>query len=94
MFIITLKFADKSKAPEHMPAHNAWIAEGFQTGHFKVVGSLAPNAGGALIATASSKDEIEAIVAKDPFVEHGVVSAEIIEISPNKFADGLEPFFT
>lgn len=92
MFVITLKFADKSKAPEHMAGHKAWIEQHFTAGRFQLVGSLEPNAGGAILATGSDREEIEAIVQQDPFVAHGVVSAEILHISPNKIATGLENF--
>jgi uncharacterized protein YciI len=90
MFVITLKFADKSKAPEHMAGHKAWIEKYFEAGRFQLVGSLEPNAGGAIIATGGDYTEMENIVREDPFVEHGIVKAEILHISPNKIVQGLE----
>ena len=47
MFVVTLKFADKAKAPSLMDGHNAWIARGFDEGVFLLAGGLAPAAGGA-----------------------------------------------
>ncbi len=89
MFIITLRFADKSKAPSLMAGHNAWINRGFEEGVFLVVGSLQPNAGGAILAQGTSLDEIEARVQDDPFVAHGVVSAEILAITPARIDERL-----
>lgn len=89
MYVITLKFADKSKAPPLMEGHNAWIRQGFDDGVFVLVGSLQPNAGGALLARNVQRAEIEDRVAQDPFVAKGVVTAEIAEITPNRTDDRL-----
>lgn len=59
MFVITLRFADKTKAPQFMDGHNAWIKRGFDDGVFLLVGSLQPNAGGAILAHNASPEEIE-----------------------------------
>lgn len=83
MFVVVLKFAgNRAAAPEHMAAHKQWIADGREAGVFLLVGSLKPSAGGVLLAHGEDRAALEARVAADPFVEHGVVSAEILEIAP------------
>jgi uncharacterized protein YciI len=89
MFVIILRFADKTKASPLMAGHNAWIKRGFDDGVFLLVGSLQPNAGGAILAHNASLPEIEARVQDDPFVAQGVVSAEIIEMTPGLTDDRL-----
>jgi uncharacterized protein YciI len=89
MFIITLRFADTTKAPRFMDGHNAWIKRGFDDGIFLLVGSLQPNAGGAVIADNGSRADIEARVQEDPFVTEGVVSADILEITPGRTDERL-----
>lgn len=89
MFVITLRFADKSKAPQFMEGHNAWIRRGFEDGVFLLAGSLQPNAGGTIIAFNASPAEIEARVQDDPFVAGGVVTAEILAISPGRTDERL-----
>ena len=84
MFVITLRFADKTNAPRFMDGHNAWIKQGFDDGVFLLVGSLQPNAGGAILAHNASLEEIEARVQDDPFVAKGVVSAEVLAIAPGR----------
>lgn len=84
MFIVLLKFADKSKAAEWMAGHNAWIQKGFSEQIFLLLGSLQPNLGGGILAQAKSLQEIQSFVNEDPFVIHGVVKAEILQISPGK----------
>jgi uncharacterized protein YciI len=89
MFVITLRFADKTKAPPLMDGHNAWIKRGFDDGVFLLVGGLQPNAGGAVLAHNASRAEIEARVQEDPFVAEGVVQAEIVEITPGRTDERL-----
>ncbi|OQP88073.1 hypothetical protein BTR14_00940 [Rhizobium rhizosphaerae] len=90
MFVITLRFADKTKAPQFMEGHNAWIKRGFDDGVFLLVGSLQPNAGGAILAHNASPEEIERRAQEDPFVAEGVVRAEILVISPGRTDERLD----
>lgn len=84
MFIVLLRFSDKSKASQLMKGHNEWIKAGFDDGVFLVVGSLQPNAGGAVVAGNTTLADLQRRVSADPFVAEGVVKAEVIEITPSK----------
>lgn len=90
MYAITLRFADRSKAPQFMDSHNDWIRRGFDEGVFLLVGSLQPNAGGAILAHNASRAEIEARIKDDPFVVEGVVSADILEFTPGRTDERLD----
>lgn len=89
MFIVTLKFADKTKAPQFMDGHNAWIKRGFDDGIFLLVGGLQPNGGGAILAHNASRADVEARVKDDPFVVEGVVTADILEVAPGRTDERL-----
>ena len=89
MFIVTLRFADKAKAPQLMEGHNAWIARGFEEGVFLLTGSLQPQAGGAILAHNISRDDLERRVQEDPFVAEGVVGVDILEITPGRVDERL-----
>lgn len=89
MFVITLRFKDKTKAPQLMDGHNAWIKRGFDDGVFLLVGGLQPNGGGAILAYNASPEDIEARVLADPFVAEGVVSAEILAVAPGRIDERL-----
>ena len=65
-------------------------AKGIEDGVFLIVGSLKPRQGGTIIAHAETPEALELRVAADPFVRENVVSAEILELSVNKVAEGLE----
>ena len=68
MFVVLLRFADnKSAAADHMAAHRDWVQQGVDDGVFVLVGG----------------EETAQRVADDPFVVHGVVAAEIVEIEPS-----------
>jgi uncharacterized protein YciI len=85
MFVVFLRFSsNKAQAAQHMPAHNAWVQRGFDEGVFLVVGSLQPNEGGAIIAHGLARSALDARLQEDPFVQHGVVSAEVFEVKPTR----------
>lgn len=94
MFIVFLRFSTqkeraKERAGAFMDAHEAWIDQGVRDGVFLLVGSLEPSAGGAVIAHGVTRAELERRVSLDPFVEHDVVSAEIVEVAPAKVDERL-----
>jgi uncharacterized protein YciI len=91
MFVVLLRFAGrKDQAGRLMEGHKAWIKRGFDDGVFLVVGSLQPNQGGAIVAHNTSRPDLERRVKVDPFVAEDVVSAEILEIAPNRADARLE----
>jgi len=84
MFIVALRFSqNRSEAAQYMDAHKDWIRRGVEDGVFLLVGSLQPNAGGAIIAHNISLSRLQDRVALDPFVVEGIVAAEILEIAPS-----------
>lgn len=66
MFIITLRFANKERAPALMDRHNAWVKQGFDDGVFLLVGSIRPDGGGVIMAHNAPRAAIEARVQSDP----------------------------
>lgn len=85
MFIVLLKFAkNRADAAQFMPMHKDWIRAGLEDGVFGLVGSLKPAQGGMLLAHNISLEALQQRVAEDPFVQHQVVSSEIIEVAPNQ----------
>ncbi len=81
MFIVTLEVGGAG-ASELMAGHKAWIDRGFDDGVFLLVGSLRPAGGGAVLAHATTRDELAAFVASDPLVAEGVATAHIVEVAP------------
>lgn len=90
MFLVLLRFTgDRSRASQLMDGHKRWIDRGFADGIFSLVGSLQPNAGGAVLAHGISLPELQARVNEDPFVVENLVNAEILEVTPSRVDDRL-----
>jgi len=88
MFVVLLKFSgNKDQAAQFMEGHKAWLQRGFDDGVFLLAGSLQPNLGGAILAHNASPSALQSRVNEDPFVAEGVVSAEILEITPSKASE-------
>lgn len=91
MFLILLKLTgDRDLAAQFMEGHNAWIKAGFDDGVFLLVGSLAPNPGGGILAYNTTRAELEKRVAEDPFVADNIAAPELIEVKPGKADQRLE----
>ncbi len=91
MFVAMLRFSkNKELASQLMQAHNAWIQQGFDDGVFVLVGSLQPNAGGAIVAQGLTEAEFNARLQDDPFVAEQVVTPEVYEINVRKVDPRLE----
>ena len=84
MFVVLLRFADKSKAGPVMEGHKAWIKRGFDDGVFLLAGGLQPNLGGGIVAHNTTFADLQSRVGNDPFVAEKVVAAEILEIAPSR----------
>ena len=85
MFVVLLRFSDnRALAGQFIEGHNAWIKRGFEDGVFLLTGSLQPKLGGAILAHSTSRADLEARLSGDPFIVHGVVSPEILEIAPGQ----------
>lgn len=90
MFIIFLRFGpNRAQAGEWMSGHKQWIQDGIADGSFLMAGSLDSAQGGVVIASGQDGNAIRARVAQDPFVVHGVVSAEVHAVAPSLMAEGL-----
>lgn len=89
MFVVLLRFADKSKAGPLMEGHKAWIKRGFDDGVFLLAGGIQPDLGGGIVAHNTTLAELQRRVGDDPFVAAKVVTAEILEIAPSRADDRL-----
>ena len=90
MFILSLTYLKSNdEADKVMEPHMAWVTEGYAKGWFLASGRKVPRTGGVLFAR-GDRAELEAYVAADPFMLHGVASYEIVEIALTRTVEGLE----
>ena len=91
MFVIELVYkAPLSEVDAAMKAHVAYLERGYTAGNFLMSGRKIPRDGGVIIAVAESRDEVEALVADDPFVARGLADVRIIEFRASQRADDLQ----
>ena len=54
------------------PEHLAYVTELIEQGRLVSAGRQVPPTGGVLVMRGADRDEIDAVIARDPYVVHGV----------------------
>jgi uncharacterized protein YciI len=91
MFVVLVKYVRPIEEIEaHLAEHRRFLDEHYASGHFLASGPRVPRTGGILLARATSREELESVLALDPFRLAGVAEYEILEFAPNKFAPQLK----
>jgi uncharacterized protein YciI len=91
MFVIELIYkADLAEIDRHMAAHMKFLRKYYAAGNFLLSGRKIPRDGGIIIAAGKSRQEIESIVAEDPFVARGLAESRIIEFRASQRADDVQ----
>ena len=68
----------------HLGAHRAFLDRNYAQGNFIVSGPKNPRTGGVIVARSMLRQEIDAILAQDPFTAHQVAKYEVVEFSATK----------
>lgn len=88
MFIISLTYI---KPLEEIDAlleeHVEYLKQQYEFGTFLASGPKVPREGGIILARGASREEIETIIAVDPFYKYGVAEYEITEFIPTMTID-------
>jgi uncharacterized protein YciI len=91
MFVIELIYkAPLAEIDANMAAHMVFLKKYYAAGNFLVSGRKIPRDGGIIIATGTSRQEIETIVKEDPFVQRGLADFRIIEFRESQRADDVQ----
>lgn len=89
MHIIFLRFGpNRAQAGQWLAAHKAWLETGVTDGAFLMAGSLDAAQGGVVLTSKLTPTEAQQRVEQDPFVVHGVVTAEVHGVTPSRVAAG------
>ncbi|MBL1219856.1 GTP cyclohydrolase [Chryseobacterium sp. L7] len=93
MFIISLTYKVSLEDVERfIPEHNLFLDKYYSLGNFITSGRKEPRTGGAILANAASKQEIEEIIKEDPFYSHQIADYDIIEFIPSKYNEHFKIF--
>ena len=91
MFIVTLTYLKPLEDIEPlMPAHMAWVRQGFEDGLFIGSGRRVPRLGGVILARSGDEQALRDTIARDPFVIHGAARCDIVEFNVTTTAPGAE----
>ncbi|TVM33039.1 YciI family protein [Oceanidesulfovibrio marinus] len=90
MFIVSLQYIRPiEEIDANLEAHVAYLREEYAKGSFIASGRKTPRTGGVILSTIGSRDELESILARDPFNKAGVAEYAIIEFTPTMVAEGF-----
>lgn len=70
----------KEKRPIHRPAHLAHLEPLANSGRLRLAGPFTDGTGSLIVVEAESREEVWALVARDPYVVNGVF--ESVEVRP------------
>lgn len=80
MFIISLHYVvPLEQLDAHMTEHVKFLNTYYKQNVFLTSGRKVPRTGGIIIAQAESKEQLETIMAEDPFCKHGLAEITITE---------------
>ena len=86
MYIVELTYTQPMSAIDaHLEAHRQFLATQYERGLFLASGPKQPRDGGVIIAAGKvSRDELDAILAQDPFHIHGLADYRVVVFDPVK----------
>ena len=91
MFVVLLTYTQPLAAVDALiPAHREFLQRMYEAGVFLLSGRKEPRDGGVILATAASTQDLESVLAQDPFHVHGVASYQVIEFLPSMAAPALQ----
>lgn len=88
MFIVSLTYTrDISEIEKYLPAHLDYLERYYAAGKFIASGRKNPRTGGVILVLAQNRDELDSIIAEDPFKINDLANFEVTEFIPNKTAE-------
>ena len=95
MFIINLNYiVPLDVLDAHMADHVKFLRKYYKQNVFVASGRKVPRTGGIILALAKSKDEIENIMAEDPFLNHKLADVTITEFLTSQYHHELKKLLT
>jgi len=91
VFIVSLTYkTELFEVDKHIDAHIDYLEKYYASGKFVVSGRKIPRTGGIILVNAKNKDELNQILADDPFYQADVANYEITEFLPTMAAEEFE----
>ncbi|WP_328502714.1 YciI family protein [Streptomyces sp. NBC_00457] len=77
---------------KHFEGHVSWLQAKYASGVLLGYAKKVPLTGGIIFATASSREELDAVIAGDPFVKAEVAAYDVTELDPTRLSPALLEF--
>jgi uncharacterized protein YciI len=91
MFIIDLNYiVPLEELDTHMVAHVKYLEKYYKKNVFVASGRKVPRTGGVILALANSVEEVEKIIAEDPFHKHQLAEFTITQFLTSKYHQDLK----
>ncbi|WP_433247312.1 YciI family protein [Streptosporangium sp. CA-135522] len=91
MFVVTVTYtASLNEVDQWRPAHGDWLNDLISRRLFLVAGRRVPLTGGVYLASEMPAEELDRILATDPYVLNDVAAHTVVEFTPLLVATGLE----
>jgi uncharacterized protein YciI len=91
MFVIELTYkASLADIDANMAAHVTFLKKYYAAGNFLMSGRKIPRDGGIIVAAGTNRQQIEAIIQEDPFVQRGLADVRIIQFRASQRADDIQ----
>ena len=93
MFVVLLTYVKPlPEVDRHMRAHMKFLDLQYAARTFIASGRQVPRTGGVILARGPSKEALVELVQRDPFVQNGVATFEVIEFRTSQFDPAFATF--
>ena len=95
MFVVLLHYIQPLSVVEtYVQEHRDYLDRHYAAGHFVASGPQVPRIGGVILARGLSRQELDTVLAEDPFYRERIAQYQVIEFEPSKLAAGLKAALT
>lgn len=78
LYLVTLTYVRPiEEVNAHLNTHRDWLVEHTRAGRILVAGPLEDRTGGFVLANCASRDELDGMLAQDPFHVHRLVEHDV-----------------
>lgn len=90
MFLVMVNYSKPLEVIDALlPDHVRFLEVHYAAGVFLASGRQVPRTGGVILARSDSREDLEAILAQDPFAVHQAAQYQVMEFSPTMAAPEL-----
>ena len=93
MFVVLLTYVKPlPEVDRHMRAHMKFLDQQYAARTFIASGRQVPRTGGVILARCPSKEALVELMQRDPFLQNGVATFEVIQFRTSQHDPAFAPF--